>query len=62
MFKKILDKIGIVFFSIVVIAIALFSLFLGLGSVAEVIVKIFTIGGGGLLIWAIVLWCTATKN
>ena len=54
MLKKILEKIGIVFFSIVVIAIALFSLFLGFGSVAEIVVKIVKIAGGGSVVQGII--------
>ena len=54
MIKKILEKIGIIFFSIVVIAIALFSLFLGFGSVAEIVVEIVRIAGGGSLFLGII--------
>lgn len=45
--KKLLEKTGLLLFLLVCGAIALFSLLLGLGSVAEVLVKIVKIAGGG---------------
>lgn len=38
--KNLLEKIGVIFFGLICVAIALFSLFLGLSSVAEIVVKI----------------------
>lgn len=54
MIKKILEKIGIIFFSVILIAIALFSLFLGFGSVAEIVVKIIKVAGGGSIMQGVV--------
>ena len=45
--KKILEKIGLILFVLVIGAIALGSLLLGLGSVAEIVIKIVKIAGGG---------------
>ena len=45
--KDFIKKIGWIFLGIVVAAIALFSLFLSLGRVAEIVVKIISIAGGG---------------
>lgn len=47
MIKKILEKIGGLFFGLVIVAIGLFSLFLGFGNVAEMVVKIVSFIGGG---------------
>lgn len=55
MIKKILEKIGIVLFTIVIIAIALFSLFLGFSSVADIIVKVVSFVGCGSIGWGIIL-------
>jgi hypothetical protein len=41
--KKLLEKIGLVLLGIILAAIALFSLFLGIGSAAELVVKIVLI-------------------
>ena len=41
--KKFLEKIGIIFFGIILVAIALFSLYLGIAGAAEVILKFFRI-------------------
>ena len=54
MIKKILEKIGIILFSVVVIAIALFSLYLGFGSVAEIVVNIVKVAGGGSIVQGII--------
>lgn len=53
--KKLLEKIGVVFFSLICIAIALFSLFLGLGSVAEIVVNFVKIAGGGSIIRGVIM-------
>lgn len=53
--KKLFEKIGFVFNCTIVIAIALLSLFLGLGSVADVVVKFVTIAGGGSIGLGIVM-------
>ena len=54
MIKKILEKIGGLLSGLIIVAIALFSLFLGLGSVADVVVKIVKIAGGGSIVLGIV--------
>lgn len=45
--KKLLKKIGFILSCLLFVAIVLFSLLLGLGSVAEALVKIVKIAGGG---------------
>lgn len=52
--KKLLEKIGCIFFGLILVAIALFSLFLTFGSVAEIVVKIVTIAGGGSIVQGII--------
>ena len=47
MIKKILEKIGCLFSGLIIVAIALFSLFLGFSSVAEIVVKIVSFVGFG---------------
>lgn len=49
-----IKKIGWIFLGIILAAIALFSLFLGLGSVGEIVVKIVSIAGGGSIVKGII--------
>lgn len=53
--KKFLKQIGWIVLGIICVAIALFSIMLGLGSAAEIVVKIVTIAGGGSLVLGIVM-------
>ena len=53
--KKLLEKIGLVLFGLVCVAIALFSILLGLGSVAEIVIDIVKAAGGGSLARGIIM-------
>jgi hypothetical protein len=53
--KRILGKIGWILLGIIVVAIALCSALLGLGSVAEIVVKIVSIAGGGSVVLGIII-------
>ena len=50
-----IKKIGWILLGIFVAAVTLFSVFLGLGSVAEMIIKIVEIAGGGSIIRGIIM-------
>ena len=52
--KKFLRGIGFILLGLILVAIALFSLFLGFGSVAEIVVKIVSIAGGGSTVRGII--------
>ena len=52
--KKLFEKIGFIIIGIILLAIALFSLYLGFGSVAEIVVKIVSIAGGGSIVLGII--------
>ena len=52
--KKLLEKIGIILLGVILAAIALFSLFISFGSVAEIIAKIVSIAGGGSMVRGII--------
>lgn len=54
MLKKLLEKVGLLVFGLIVVAIALFSLFLGFGSVADMVIKIVSIVGGGSIVKGII--------
>ena len=53
--KKLFKKIGWILLGIIWIGFALLSILLGLGSVAEILVKIVTITGGGSIIRGIIM-------
>jgi hypothetical protein len=50
-----IKKIGWILLGIFVAAVSLFSVFLGLGSVAEMVIKIVEIAGGGSIIRGIIM-------
>lgn len=52
--KDFIKKIGWIFLGLIVAAIALFSILLSLGSVAEIVVKIISIAGGGSIVRGII--------
>lgn len=53
--KKLLKKIGFILSCLLFVVIVLFSLLLGLGSVAEVVVRIVTIAGKGSLVKGLIM-------
>lgn len=53
--KKFFGKIGWILLGIIVVAIALCSFLLGSGSIAEIVVKIVSIAGGGSVVLGIII-------
>lgn len=53
--KDFIKKIGWIFIGLICVAIALLSIFLGLGSVAEIVANIFKAVGGGSLVQGIIM-------
>ena len=53
--KDFIKKIGWILLGLIAAAIALFSLLLGLGSVADIVIKIVTIAGGGSIVKGIIM-------